>query len=455
MYEKVKIVMVGGGSVNWSPTLINDLLLTPGLQKAHYVILDIDGAAGRKMARLGQKLSGDRGLSCTFEYTDDHYIAFREADFIIITISTGDFAAMEYDLKIPEEYGIFQTVGDTVGPGGWARSLRNIPVFAGLARDIERISPGAIVLNYTNPMATLTNVFYKVGKLKTVGLCHGLFEVYATLTKIFGLESEDEIKVRFGGTNHFFWLLDFKIRGMDGYELLKARMGGRPFAELVTDTYTDGAGFHSNKLICSEMLEHYGYLPYIADRHICEFLPYYLLDKGKIEKYKLNRTSIEDRKRCREDGFKYLDEYLSGERALAEKRSRETAADIIGAFVTGREFIDVVNLPNEGQISNLPKGSIVETLGVINSLGFTPLCAGNLPEPVLNLVLPHVGNQDLIAEAGLEGDLNKALLALYNDPLCNRLTLPEVREMGIRLLEAHRQYLPQFFGGAAGMGTWR
>ena len=102
-----------------------------------------------------------------------------------------------------------------------------------------------------------------------------------------------------------------------------------------------------------------------------------------------------------------------------------------------------MNLPNKGQIANLPEDSIVETLGVVNNLGFTPLAVGNLPEPLLNLVLPHVKNQDLIVEAALEGDRDKALYALYADPLCAHLSYPEIKEMGEKLLKAHNRFLPE------------
>src|SRR5690606_22530266 len=213
--QSPKIVLVGGGSVNWSPKLLNDLTLTPSLGNATYVIYDKDEQAAVRMARLGDKLVRDRGLNATFGYSMDEKEAFGGADFVLITISTGDLEAMEHDLTIPEDYRIYQTVGDTVGPGGWARGLRNIPVMAELARKIERYAPGAFVLNYTNPMATLTRVFYRVSGLQTVGLCHGLFEVYEALKKTFDLESEEEIKVRFGGTNHFFWILEMRIRGED------------------------------------------------------------------------------------------------------------------------------------------------------------------------------------------------------------------------------------------------
>lgn len=444
--KSVKIVMVGGGSVNWSPTIINDLTLTSSLQDAHYIIFDTNEEAGRKVAQLGEKLVRDRGLNAVFTYSNSEEEAFTAADFVIITISTGDLEAMEHDLKIPEDYRIYQTVGDTVGPGGWARGLRNIPVFVKLAKSIERYSPNAVVLNYTNPMAVLTKVFYKVSGLKTVGLCHGLFEVYDMLMKIFDLKSEEEIKVRFGGTNHFFWILEMKIRGEDGYALLKNKLQGRPFAELAASGYIDGAGFHSNKLVCSELFEHTGYLPYNGDRHTSEFLPSYLTgDIRMLDKYNLQRTSVEDRRKMKRDGIELLEQYISGKKVLTDQRSRETAADIIHSFVTGREFIDVVNLPNDGQIRNLPNGSIVETLGVINSLGFTPLTVGDLPESIVSWVLPHVRNQDMIVEAGLEGDWEKAFAALYNDGLCSHLSWTEIREMGTRLLEANKQYLPQFY----------
>ena len=440
-----RIVMVGGGSVNWSPKLINDLLLTDTLQAAEFVLLDTDINAGERMAKFGNMLCEKRGISSSFSYTDKQSEAFPGADFVLITISTGDLDAMEHDLIIPEKYGIYQTVGDTVGPGGWARALRNIPVFEQMAKNIEKYAPSAIVLNYTNPMAVLTNVFYKVSGLKTVGLCHGLFEVYDALMKIFDLEKESDIKVRFGGLNHFFWLLDMKIKGEDGYAMLKEKLAGRPFSALFEKQIEDEMNFKSGLDVCSELLDRYGYLTYAADRHTSEFLPNYLSgDEAKLKKYHLVRTYISDRRKRKNDNYDKLSAYISGEAEYQGVRSRETAADIINAFILGDDFIDVVNLPNIGQISNLPEGSIVETLGLVNSIGFTPITAGPLPAPLLNTVLPHAVNQNTLVEAGLSGDLEMAFNALYNDPLCGHLTLSEIREMGMELLQANKQYLPQF-----------
>lgn len=443
--NKVKITLVGGGSVNWSPKLINDLMLKEGLGKAEFILLDIDLPAAEKIAQLGRKLNKDRGLSCSFEATNDEESAFKDTNYIIITITTGGLEAMEYDLKIPEEYRIYQTVGDTVGPGGWARGLRNIPVFAKMAKKIEKLSPHAVVLNYTNPMATLTKTFYKVSKLRTVGLCHGVFGTYRILMEIFNLKEENEMKVNFGGTNHFFWVIDFKVKGEDGYKLLREKLKGRSLSELVKEIHKDEIGFQSRIQITSELLEHFGYLTYV-DRHISEFFPYYLtLNENKLKDYGLHRTSIKERREGKKEAEQRLQNLIEGKEKLPDKPSREIAADIISAMEMGKEFVDVVNLPNQGQISNLPKGSILETPGLINVNGFRPITVGKLPPQILNLVLPHVQNQDMIIEAGLSGDWDKASYSLYNDPLCSHLSYPKIKEMGKKLLEANRKYLPQFF----------
>ncbi|MFD0670724.1 hypothetical protein [Cohnella sp. GCM10027633] len=443
-----KIVLVGGGSVNWTPKLLNDLTLTPSLAGARYTIYDKDEEAAGRMARLGEKLARDRGLAATFDYAMNEREAFAGASFFLITISTGELDAMAHDLDIPERYRIYQTVGDTVGPGGWARALRNIPVFAQLARSMERYAPNAVVLNYTNPLATLTKTFYAVSGLKTVGLCHGVFETYDALMNLFGLESEEEIKVRFGGTNHFFWILDMRIRGEDGYAMLRHRLKDKKLSELLAEGGSNHSVYASGHLVCEELFERTGFLPYIADRHTSEFLPAYLTgDVRNLERHGLKRTTIADRRAYKQGERERLTRLLDGAETLPDRRSRESAADILGAFASGREFIDVVNVPNAGQIRNLPPGSVVETLGVVNRLGFTPLTVGDLPEPILNMVLPHVNNQNLIVEAALIGNKDQALHALYNDPLCAHLTWSEIREMGLKLLEAHRPYLPQFYSG--------
>lgn len=444
--KKVRICFIGGGSYTWGPRLIRDIICTPELQNAELRLYDINLTAAKLLAGLGNKWASDWNKKATFIPTNDEKRAFMGADFILICISTGGLEAMEHDIKIPERYGIFQTVGDTVGPGGWARGLRNIPVFVNIAQAARRYCPRAVILNYTNPMATLTRVLCENTSQPVVGLCHGLFECYEVLKGIFNLKSEEEIKVNFGGVNHFFWILDLKINGKDGYAMLHRRLKDRNFAELVRKTYTDGAGFHSDKWVTGELFQEYGYLPYVGDRHICEFFSRYLApDEKNLRLYRLQRTSIAERRRNKKRQLTKIKKLLSGKELMDPTPSRETAADIMSSISGGGEFIDVLNLPNCGQIPNLPRGTVVETLGVVNSLGFTPLAVGPLPEAILNLVLPHAVNQQWVVEAGCRGDWDTAFKALINDPLCSHLSIPRIKKMGRELLETNRRYLPQFF----------
>ncbi|MBU0478261.1 hypothetical protein KKC91_06810 [bacterium] len=452
MPRGIKVTIIGGGSVDWSPKLLSDLMHKQELRGAEFRLLDIDLTSAKRIACLGQMISEKRKWHCTFIPTKDEDKALDNTDFVIITISTGGLDAMGHDLKIPEKYGIFQTVGDTVGPGGWARGLRNIPVFIHLAEKIKRNAPNAVILNYTNPMSTLTKTLTIFTEQKVVGLCHGVFESYRTLMDIFGLKKESELNVSFGGINHFFWLMDIKIRGKDGYRMLRNKLKGRNFAQLLNEIHKDEAGFSSKSWITGELLNEFGCLPYSGDRHISEFFSRYLAsDKTNIKKYHLRCTTVNERKKRLAIRTEWLKAVLAGKDTSQWKwewdpaPSRETAADIISTLAFGGEFIDVMNVPNRGQISNLPYGSVVETLGVINPCGFAPITVGELPEEILPLVLRHVLNQDLIVEAGIEGDSEKAFAALANDPLCSHLTYPDIRRMGDELLKANRKYLPQFY----------
>jgi alpha-galactosidase len=163
-----------------------------------------------------------------------------------------------------------------------------------------------------------------------------------------------------------------------------------------------------------------------------------------MKRYRLVRTAPRERKEGRENARKRLLAWIAGREEMPRRRSRETAADILAACALGREFIDVMNVPNRGQVANLPEGAVVETMGVINPLGFTPLAVGALPEAVLDLVLPHARNQERIVEACYMGDLDMALESLANDPLCSHLSMKKVRQLGMKLVKAHQPYLTQF-----------
>jgi len=437
------IVIVGGGSSAWGPKLMSDLMLTPPLEGSTYVLHDINVANAERIARFSQKLMKEIGVSATIESEPDPDQALKDADFVIITISTGGLPAMAHDLAIPEDYGIYHTVGDTVGPGGWARALRNIPVFIDLANRINRLAPNAVILNYTNPMAQLTKALCLSTNRPVVGLCHGLFETLHTISRILEVEDEHDIQATYAGVNHCFWVTSFTVRGQDGYEMLRQKLGGKSLVDIVPQEYRS----HIRWYVADELYRLTGMLTYLADRHITEFFPQYLTSKENLQKYHIKRTTVQERMdgmRRREEEVERMTEGVIPE--SFKERSRETAADIISAFVTGKPFVDVGNVPNVGQVANLPAGAVLETPVLVTAGGFHPVAVGSLPEPMRSWLERHTRVQNLTVEAAIDGDLDKAFKALMLDPLVSHLNPDDIREMGMRLLRANAQYLPQFEG---------
>lgn len=468
--RRVKIAFVGGGSQSWAPRLIRDIVFQQELKQAELEIALLDPNVGRARAikRLFDVLLEKWRIGRVQVYaTQDAKRALRGADFVLITISTGGLEAMRQDLEIPERYGIYHTVGDTVGPGGWARALRNIPVFQAYAQQIKELAPNAYVLNYTNPMGALTKVLSdELGHSRVVGLCHGMFETYEMLKDVLGVKDERELKLNFGGLNHFFWVLDVTVGGKagcglpqpgapgrlvtraardtDGYELLRRRLRGRTLVELFDRMTTDQHGWSSRGRLASELFEQYGYLSYIADRHICEFFGSYITSKAMMDRFKLVRTSIGERAASYSRAANWIEDLTAGRGRLETKPSRETAADIMAAITFDRGFADVVNMANIGQIPNLPMGAVVETMGYVDAGGARPLTVGPFPEQLRALCAPHAEVQLRTVKAGLSGDLEEALMALVADPVCATLTASDVKKMGRELLKANKQYLPQF-----------
>lgn len=434
--------MVGGGSYNWCPRLLSDLIQTDELTGSEIVLLDPNLKAAGEVKAAAEYMARTLNRKFRFTCTSDERIAFKNADFIIITISTGGLEMMRHDIEIPDKYGIYQTVGDSVGPGGWSRLLRNVPVFEKMARKIEKLSPDAVILNYTNPMAGLTAAITQTVPLKTVGLCHGLFDTYNMIKKIFSVEEKD-ISVQYGGINHFFWLLDFKIKRKNAYPMLKKKLAAISIDEYINKFSNSGIPRKTDHLLCNELFKEYGYLTYIEDRHTCEYFPAYLTSKKMIRRFKLLRTTMEDREKMRTNTRRFTLDLAAGKEKIPPK-SRETAIDIIKAFVTNKSFIDVVNLPNTGQIDNLPRNAVVETLGQVNSMGFNPMCIGSVPEKLKVLMEPHCHVQKMTLEAALTGNRKLALEALMMDPLCSVLPPSDIRRMGEELLTATSEYLPQF-----------
>jgi alpha-galactosidase len=442
--NRLKIVVVGGGSVAWTPNIVRDILLTPALCDSHFVLLDTDTRASDLTSTFLKKLANELGANATFTSTNRR-TAIQDAQYIIITISTGGLDAMAHDLTIPERFGIFHTVGDTSGPGGWARLIRNFDVFVSLAKDINRYARGAVVLNYTNPMSTLTDVLARLCRGPVVGLCHGLFENLALLRKLYECKGESELSVQYGGLNHFFWITEARAGRTDILADLTRRLQKHSFTDLLRFVHRDAMGFTSNRELATELFRLTGVMPYLGDRHTCEFFNAYITNPATMRKYKLVRTTIAERRAQREASRKYLMKMIRGSIEPGyRKRTRETAADIIEAHSQGKVFIDVGNVPNRGQISNLPAGLVVETAVRVDRNGFTPLAFGALPRLVQGFIEPYAHVFPMVVDACFRKDKKLALQALRLDPVCAHLNGRQVVDLGERLLGAHRKFITAF-----------
>jgi alpha-galactosidase/6-phospho-beta-glucosidase family protein len=436
-----KICFVGGGSYNWMPKLLGDLALTPDIEGT-VALHDVNPTALDDIQRYGRKVFASTGSNFDIETTTDLQRGLDGADFVVVTITTGGLETMGLDLSIPEQYGIYQSVGDTVGPGGLSRALRNVPVMAGIAQAMQRYCPNAWMLNLTNPMTVLTRVVNMTAPhLKTVGLCHELFGVREGLIRMFG-GTPDDFEFRVAGVNHLIWVLDMTIRGQDGLQMVRDFVAdGRPLP--IPEAR---GGWHEPFVdrwkLKLQLFEVYGALPAAGDRHLAEFFPYFLTEAtGRGEDYGVSLTTIPDRRQQVASARAKVHAAIEGDLPPVE-RSHEATANIVSAVANGRSTRTIVNLPNSGQVDNLPRGAVVETMAEITSTGAHPLTVGPLPNGVLSTLQPHVVNQEMIARAALDGDRGLALQAMVNDPLVP--DLETARKLLDDFLTAHAEFLPQF-----------
>lgn len=453
------ITVMGGGSATWTLGLVKDLMHVfeePLEIRLHDLNMKAVEDTTKPLLEIAAKRLNRQDVILP---EPDRKKALTGADAIVITISTGGLAAMEHDLLIPEKYGIRATVADTTGPGGWSRSIRNIPVFRELARDFAELCPQAFIANYTNPMASLTATLQRECPNPSVGLCHAYFETKDVIQKIFELPDWSQISIEVAGMNHFTWVTDFKIGKEPGYPLLRKKLAGRSLRAVMPEESADEIGIFSRHNFCVELFDAYGYLPYPADRHTSEFVSCTLSGEQKsfeaddptfpemktevMEYCHLQRTSIEWRRKNYERYAKNNAAFIAGEDDFLIDRSRETGADMIHAYLYNKFFVDAVNCLNTGQVPNLPEGACVETLGNVDGLGVRPFMVKSLPDHLAELIRPIAICQKWITEGTLTGNRDMLLQALYRDPACAHLKPHEVRAMGEELFKANGPFLPE------------
>ena len=452
----VNIAYIGGGSRGWAWTFMTDLALEPKMSGT-IRLYDIDQEAAKKNEIIGNRLSERKEVDGKWKYITAPSLkeALEGADFIVISILPGTFDEMEVDVHYPERLGIYQSVGDTAGPGGIMRALRTIPMFVEIANAIKEYSPNAWVINYTNPMSLCVKTLYTVfPQIKAFGCCHEVFgtqKVLKDITEkalgIAGIE-RSEIHVNVLGINHFTWFDYASYKGIDIFPIYRDYIKEH-FEEGINDPDSNWANscFACSHRVKFDLFQNYGLIAAAGDRHLAEFMPgdLYLKDPETVLQWKFALTSVAWRKEDLKERLAKSRRLVSGEEEVELKPSGEEGIQLMKALCGLERVISNVNIPNTNrQITNLPEDAVVETNAVFERDAIRPVIAGALPEGVLRLTMPHVKNHETTLQAALTYDRSLVVKAFLNDPLVKgRASEEEVGKLVDDMIRDTMKYLPK------------
>lgn len=427
--EDVKIAYIGGGSRGWAWGLMSDLASQEEMSGSVY-LYDIDFEAAKNNEIIGNKSSKAEGAKSEWKYVAVKTIkeALKDADFTVLSILPGTFDEMESDVHEPEKYGIYQSVGDTAGPGGIFRAMRTIPMYVEIANAIKEYAPDTWVINYTNPMTLCVQTLYKVfPEIKAFGCCHEVFGtqdlLIDALSEMRGIKDvkRSDICVNVQGINHFTWLNKASYKDIDLMQVYKEFVDKYYETGFVRDEskHWMNNSFESAQRVKFDLFRRYGAIAAAGDRHLVEFMPgkQYLKDPQTVKEWMFGLTAVEWRKNDLEKRLKRCEDLVSGKEEFKLRTTGEEGVNQMKALLGLSTLVTNVNMPNMGQIPNLPIGAVVETNAVFRHNTVTPVFAGNMENEILSLTLRHVHNHKTVLEGVMEKDLDKVFTAFVNDPL--------------------------------------
>lgn len=453
--EDIKIAYVGGGSRGWAWGLMSDLAEASDIS-GQVALYDIDFDAAKANEIIGNRYNEAPGCRSKWTYQAVKTLgeALTGANFVVISILPGTFKEMYSDVHTPEKYGIWQSVGDTVGPGGIIRALRTIPMFEVIAKGIAEFCPDAWVINYTNPMTMCMRTLYKAFPgIKAFGCCHEVFGTQtvlaAAMEDMLDMEKPDrkDIKVNVVGINHYTWLTSARYGNIDVMEVYK------DFCEKYHETgFLKGKHanwmnrfFACNDRVKMDLFRKYGVIAAAGDRHLAEFNEgkQYLASPEQARSWGFSLTPVswrlEDLERRKEKSRKLL----SGEMDVELNNTGEEGVNQMRALLGLCTLVTNVNIPNRGQIPNLPMDAVVETNAVFQAGTVTPVLAGAIPASIYGQIARVVSVQEQVVAAAMERDLEKAFVAFLNDPLVT-ISDDEARELFNEMVENTRDYLTEY-----------
>lgn len=429
-----KITFLGAGSTVFVKNVLGDVMLTEALQGFELALFDIDQERLKDSENLLNSMKQSLGSTCVVKAYSDRRAALRGAKYVINAIQVGGYDPCTItDFEIPKKYGLRQTIADTLGIGGIFRNLRTIPVMLDFARDIQEVCPDAWFLNYTNPMAVLTNVMNTAGGVKTVGLCHSVQKCIPELFGALGL-SEEGLETKIAGINHMAWLLEVKRDGKDLYPEIR-----RLAAEKQKEKHHDMVRF--------ELMLRFGYYVTESSEHNAEYHPYFIKRNYPelIERFNIPLDEYPRRCVAQIEGWKEQREKLFASESIEHTRSLEYASYILEAMETNRPYKIGGNVMNTGLITNLPQEACVEVPCLVDASGVTPTYVGALPPQLAALNRTNINTQLLTIEAAVTGKKEHIYHAALLDPhTAAELSIDDIVAMCDDLIEAHGDWLPKF-----------
>ena len=435
-----KITFIGAGSLGFTRGLVRDILTFPQLRDAEIALMDIDATRLEYARQMCQKIVDMGQYPAKVTATLDRKTALKGADAVCVTILCGDTNVWQHDILIPQKYGIDINVGDTRGPSGFFRALRTIPTMLGICRDMERLCPSAIMLNYTNPMAMLCHAMQRTSPIRVTGLCHSVQGTAGMLAGWLGVPA-NELVYTCAGINHMAWYLKLEHRNKDLYPKLRKVVAERPKV-------------YNEEQVRNEMFLALGYYVTESSGHASEYNWWFRKRQDLIKKYCTSGTGWNPGKHAyilncyrntKNTWKKDVRQWLAAEKPITLDRGHEYAASIINAWLGGELFWFNGNVPNTGLVPNLPTGACVEVPVMASRGNLQAIHTGPLPLPVVPLTALSATLEMMVVEASLTGDPTLVYQAVANDPLtAAKLSLAESRKMTAEMFRKFSPLLPQF-----------
>lgn len=436
-----RIVIIGAGGFVFPLTMIRDVLAFPALRDSTFSLMDIDPGGLERTAGHARRLIGTHKLPAQVEATTDRRKALEGADFVIVTFQVGGLEAYRLDVEIPRKYGIDQTVGDTLGPGGVFRGLRSMAVLDGVAKDMRELCPEALLIQYANPMS-INCWFTAEAGIRTIGLCHSVQHTSDMLARIAGLQ-EGNWSFKCAGINHQAWFIEFTENGRD--VLPRVRESMNRFAESVDNSplnESDDLYAGGREQVRTAIMNLTGYFHTESSHHASEYLPYFRKSPEETARWVPQRWDYYDI--CRNHDFEGQRQHVEDLASKPLEASHEYGAYIIDSMTTGTPRVVYGNVQNTGLITNLPAGCNVEVPCLVDRQGIQPTYIGDLPVACAALNWGSVATQSCAVRAARTGDRNLVHAAVALDKLTSAVVpLESIHQMVDEMLAAQAGWLPQ------------